>query len=924
LILALLLIAAPGAACGPQPATIRHPPNLQVGQRMLRYQHEARLFDIRSGLQLVVLPKQDTNLVQVDVRYFVGAAEDPQGKSGLAHLAEHVSFHVPIGESGGPILNKMLSTVALDYNAYTSWDATHFTAVGMRASLPALLAIEAARMRSRCATMDDTTFAREREVVRNELRSRSSQRAAAMALLLRAFYGPGHAYERPVGGTDVELAGMTRADVCTFLDSYYAPDRAVLAVSGNVEVKTVVNLVGQLFGTMSKRASTPRAPIAAARPGNTVHRHDLGVEEATALIAFPAAPFASYEAMGQRLLRTLFDERLFELVEKHDFLSDASIGITGGVRAPMLLVTLSMRDPARLDEAVKLFFRDVAAFQREDLEPDRLIALRERRRAELLFSVEPFRHEAPVFTDYLQYADHDKFIIDEIERIQEIRPDGLKLQAGQLFSRKDAHVLHIQPSAAARAVEKRADLRFTAEPHDAREWDMPRDNAEADKPLPLPPRQEPPEVRRVVLNNGLRVLLVPSLEYPVVDIRLVFPIGSLHEPHDRPGLAHLAMVLLAPNRPRVRSMRDYLAVHQMLAIRRMGGDIDRYGDERTTTFRMTGLAIYLDGLLWNLYWLIGTGIYQDENLERLQKHIARLQDRQTTAAAAARRYSLALVQALFGADHPYARPGVDVRSLKRVDVDDLERFRDRHYRVGSATLIVAGQFDVNVAEAEIRRLFGDSERAGAPPLPVIPAAATRSQTEYLAVFDEDSIQTDIVIGFDTEPGLDTHDAARLVLGELVEERMSSLRHALGAAYNVSVRQSAKQGPGIFLIQSSVDRERSGESLRALLAALDEVRTGHLTAAFVRARRRLLFQMLADMRHSERVADQLEREAAYGLPERHAEKLVERVARSSVGELRRVIARELAPEHQVVLVRGQRASVKAAFQAAGIVRYRVIE
>ncbi len=923
LALALLAVAT-GAACGPQPATIRHHPNLQDWERVLRYQHDARIYKTKSGLQLVVLPSADTNLVRVDVRYFVGAAEDPQGKSGLAHMAEHASFHLQIGETGGPTLNKLLSTDALYYNAYTIWDETHFTAVGMSESLPALLAIEAARMRARCEAVDDATFAREREVVRNEVRSRSSQRATAMELLLRAFYGPGHAYARLVGGTDIEVAGMTRADVCTFLASYYAPDRAILTVSGNVEARAVANLVGQLFGAIDKRASEPRRAIAVVRPGNTVSRHDLDVEEATALIAFPAASFASYEAIGQGLLRTLFEERLFELVERHGFLTDASIGITGGVRAPMLLVTLSVRDPARLEQAVKLFFRDVAAFQREYLEPDRIVALRERRRAELLFSVEPFLREAPIFTDYLQYADHGAFITYELERIQEIRPEGLKLQAGQLFSASAAHVLHIRPSPGARAVEKRAELRFTAEPHDVREWEVPVNEAEADEPLPMPPRQNPPEMRKLELDNGMRVLLAPSLEYPVVDIRLVFPAGSLHEPHDRPGLARLAMTLLTPNLPRIRYRRDVSSLHQMLAIQRMGGDIDRYGDERTTTFRMTGLAMYLDGLLWNLYWLIETGLYPDEKLERMQRYMTRAQARQTATDAAAKRYSQALMQTLFGADHPYARPGIDARNVARVDVDDLERFRDRYYRLGSATLIVTGRFHVDVAEAEIRRLFGDGKRAAPPPLPDIPAAAARSRTEYLAVVDQDSIQTDIVIAFDTEAGLDTHDAARPVLGELVEERLSSLRNSLGVTYGVSVTQSAKEGPGMFLIHSSVDRERSGESLRALLAALDEVRTGSITAAFVRARRRVLFQMLADTLHSERVADEFERAAAQRLPALHAEKLAARVAGLRVDELRRVLARELAPEHQVVLVRGQRASVEAAFQAAGIARYRVLD
>jgi predicted Zn-dependent peptidase len=329
-------------------------------------------------------------------------------------------------------------------------------------------------MRSRCATVDEATFAREREVVRNEIRSRASQQTAALELLLRAFYGSGHAYERTVGGNDVELADMTLAEVCTFLTSFYAPDRVILTVSGNVDVNSVVNLVGQLFGTISKRASAPRTPIMDVRQGNAVQRHDLDVEEATALIAFPAAPFASYEAIGQGLLRTLFVARLSELVEKHDYLTDASIGITGGVRAPMLLVVLLVRDPDRLEQAVKLFFRDVAAFQREELEPDRIVALRERRRADLLFSVEPFLREAPIFTDYLQYADHVTFINHELERIQEIQPEGLKVQAEQLFSSSRARVLHLRPSAAARALEKRAELRFTPEPHDERGWEAPR------------------------------------------------------------------------------------------------------------------------------------------------------------------------------------------------------------------------------------------------------------------------------------------------------------------------------------------------------------------------------------------------------------------------------------------------------------------
>lgn len=921
LVVLLSVAAAWMIACTPGPAVVRHMPNLAPGQRVMNYRHDAQVFTTRSGLQLIVLPNANTNLVKVDMRYGVGAAEDPAGKSGLAHLLEHLTFQIRTGEDGkGPTLDKLLSKAALYYNAYTIWDETHYTTVADSSMVSALLAIESARMDSPCTHFDEALFAREREVVRNEIRSRSSPVAQGTEILLHEIYGAGHAYERSIGGSDTEIASITSADVCRFFAGHYAPDRAILAVSGNVDVDKVADLVGRLFGGMAKRAQLPRTAIQQPSLRGTTSRHELAVSEGTAVIAFQAMPFAEDLAIAQRLLISVFEDRLFELTMKHDFITEASIGTTGGVRAPLAVVVLSTRDPARLDKAVKLFFDDVAAFRRQTLDEDALSIMRTQRRAALLFAVEPFLREAEMFTDYQQYASHDQFIIRELENLDTITSKHLVAHAAKLFDRSASHILYVTPNPAAQPVETRATVRFSSQEHDLHDWRVDVDITEAERALSVRPRQVKTQILDFVLKNGLRVLLAPELEYPVVDIRLVLPVGHAHEPAQKPGLARLAMQLLMPNRPRIESFRELVGAQEMLSVFKMGAEIDRYMDDRTTTFRVTGLAPYLDGLLWQLHYLMQYGIYRDEPLERLKKRSAR----QRNGDEISERATQAMIEALFGAGHPYARPGLDKRSMDRISVRDLARFRKANYHLDGATLIVTGRFDAILAEKEIQRLFAWGNSAGRPPMPPIPVVAPRGQEQYLAVFDETSVQTNILIAFDTEAGFVEHHAARMVLLQMVRDTMSGVRERLGAAYGVSVDQTNREGAGMLYVGAAVDRERAGEALGAMQAALTELRTGDIAAAFVRARRTVLRQVMADALHSSSVANELELIVTYGLSNSYYEKLAAQLAGLRQGDLRPLIARELSPRHQVLLAHGRRASVEAMFQSAGIRGYRVIE
>ncbi|GAB4567316.1 MAG: hypothetical protein Tsb0020_19740 [Haliangiales bacterium] len=884
-----------------------------------------RVFQATNGLDILVLPNDNTNLVKVDMRYRVGAAEDPAGKAGLAHLAEHVSFQAQLTANGGPTLASYLGDRAIYYNAYTIWDETHYTSIGLKDDLSALLAVEARRMSADCGAIDPDLIARERDVVQSEIHSRDGLGSRAYNLLRADVYGTKHAYSRSIGGTADEVAGISVDDVCEFLASHYAPERAILVVSGDVEVERVVQVLGKYFGSISKTASSGRRPVEATHLTGSESRHAFDVKEATAIIAFVAAPFWTSEAMYQRMLMEVIRDRLGELRGEHDYITEVSVGIGGGVRAPLFLVALSVDKPERLRGVVDLFFQDVSEFYDEKLETEDFVVLREGGRTALVRAAEPFMRHAAMFADYAQYADHDRFILGDLEYYQRAQLAGLITQAKRLLRRDASHTTYLYPASDGEVSETRATLALAPKDYEIRDWRKQVDPELAETSPAVPERMSFSRMRSFMLDNGLEVVLVPSLKYPLVDIRVMFRAGSLHAPADKPRLAQLAMNLLQANQAQVNSRRDVAMIEQIKVIFQMGGRMSRYMDEQTTTFRITGMSAYAGGLLWWLHWVLENGVYKPDSLADLRKARAKARAREDDSDAREyKRRVRILLAMLYGAHHPYARLNWASDNIANISEDDLKRFRERHYRMQGATMIVTGRFDVDVMESEIRRLFSWGEPGAAPPLPKVPPAAARSGAQHLALYADDSSQAGVLVAFDTQPGVAVHDAARIVLREMVEEKLSALREQLGATYGVSVSQSLRVGPGLLLISVLLANERAGESFAALRAALDEVRGGADRATFVRARRRALRQIVADSFHSQSVADELETIATYKLPDDYYSQLAQRIADLRPADIERLAARELAPAHQLMLLYGQPAVVDALYQEAGISDVQVID
>jgi zinc protease len=205
---------------------------------------------------VVVVPNHRVPIVSHMVWYKVGAADEVPGKSGLAHMLEHLMFKgtptVPPGE-----FSKIVARNGGRDNAFTSSDYTGYFQNVAADRLELVMRMEADRMVN--LTLDDDNFRTERAVVQEERRSRvANNPGARLAEQMEAMLFLNSPYHRPVIGWDSEIAALTREDALAFYRRWYAPNNAVLVVAGDVDVATVRPLAEKYYGGLARADTPPR------------------------------------------------------------------------------------------------------------------------------------------------------------------------------------------------------------------------------------------------------------------------------------------------------------------------------------------------------------------------------------------------------------------------------------------------------------------------------------------------------------------------------------------------------------------------------------------------------------------------------------------------------------------------------------------
>ena len=885
------------------------------------FKHSERRGRLESnGLRFVLMPDASTQLVEVDVRYEVGSKEDPPGKAGLAHLVEHMMFQLKPDGAATPALMQSIGDLTTFFNAYTNWDTTHYMNTARAENLDALLKIEAMRLYYGCQTITNEEFLREREVVRNEIRQRGGTAEGQIPqLVMSSVYPKGHAYERMIGGDDANLTTITLEDACKFIRDYYTPERATLIVAGGFEIDPTIELIQKWFSKLEKRPSGKRVDVAQFQvtPGRT--QFDLDVERASVHIAWalPPANTPEGEAAQYGLFQTFF--RTARKAQEYDFGYSVSPTILGGQLAPVFAVSIELKGMDKLGEALE-FVNNAAKQAYRGFDEGTYEQIEEQqnlRKADFIQGMEALQARTTQIGDLVQFArdfefdSQDLYFFHELDKISKY--DGARIASAikKYVTPDKAKVIVIKPNKEGLKGDRRnTKVTFQVKSHDKVVPDV--DPREAKRPIKVSGELKAlVGATRVTLGNGMNVVMLPIHSMPLVSARLIF---------NNAGEA------LAPQNPWLASTAaDFLSLPlDAEAFARTGVNVGCSAGGDSTVCGTSGINIYLDVMLKGLERLVTAGTYNQESIERWQKKVR--ESLKTKSSQQQNEYQRQWLTALYGPDHPYTKTGVAVPdAVGKIGRDTLDDFRRTHYSAGNATLVIVGDFDPKQAESLARSTFGGWSK-GKIDKPVDATPFKRTGPAFIGVAGKEEPQLTVSIGYPAPAGVDGQQGARQVLAEMLNIRMADVRFKHGSTYGLYAARQTKKGPTAYEMGGTVDAERAGESIKAMRDGVDELRKGgeQFDIDFVRARRTILSNLLGESTVTGELAGRLGFMASHNLQPTYFNTLLQQVAAVSPAQVRALIAKELDPANEVVVVLGDKAHLDKAFREAGISDVKIVE
>ncbi|WP_246800699.1 M16 family metallopeptidase [Mesorhizobium amorphae] len=398
-------------------------------------------FLLNNGMEVVVVPDHRAPIVTHMVWYKAGSADEPIGKSGIAHFFEHLMFKATANHAAGE-LNRAVAEIGGSHNAFTFYDFTAFYQRVAPSALEQMMGFEADRMRNLSLTDDDIKT--ERDVILEERRSSiDNNPQAVLEGEVDATLWQNHPYRIPIIGWMQEMEQLNRADAIAFYNKYYNPNNAVLVVAGDVEPETVKALAEKTYGKL------PRGPelLPRVRPVEPEQNTKRTVTRSDARVSLPSFStrwvVPSYrtaehgEAEALDLLAEILGggtrSRLYQqLVVKQGIATEASASFQGDMLDDtQFTVHGSPRGGASLADLKAAADAEVARIAKDGVTSEELDKAKDRYVRTLIFAQDEQDYLADMYGSTLATGGTVKDVEEWPDRIRKVTPDQIKAVAAR-------------------------------------------------------------------------------------------------------------------------------------------------------------------------------------------------------------------------------------------------------------------------------------------------------------------------------------------------------------------------------------------------------------------------------------------------------------------------------------------------------------
>lgn len=837
------LIALSAATALSAPAFAQEAKPAPLSDLVSKVQIPYESFKLDNGLTVLVHTDRKAPVVAVSVWYGVGSKNEPKGKTGFAHLFEHLMFNgtenVP-----GDFFTPLQQVGATDVNGTTWFDRTNYFETVPTAALDMVLMMESDRMGHLLGAVTQQVLDNQRAVVQNEKRQGDNNPYGMVEYeQLENLYPTGHPYHHSTIGSMADLDSASLDDVKGWFNDHYGPNNSVLVLAGDIDAATAKAKVAKWFGDIKpgpavKPVSAP-VPTLPAPLAKTI-KDQVATTRIYRMWAIPGLDNADYlplELAGS-VLGGLASSRLDDaLVRQQKVAVSVSADAEVFAQAAQFVVKADVtpgQDPAKVAAALDA---EIAKFIKEGPTADELQRAATTETANQIRGLERtggFNGKAPTLAEGLLYNGDAAHYRTELERIAAMKPADVQGAMAKWLTRP-AFSLTVEPGERTEGGEGRGGYytdnatgmrpAFYADPATPMKGAPVASAGAADRSkLPAVGELAPldfPAIQRATLKNGVPVFFAKRSEVPTVSVRVSFDAGYAADPKSALGTQSLLLSLMDEGTEKLDS--SALARER----ERLGANITLSATSDLTSFQVDALSPNLAPSLGLLADVVRRPALSPTELERVRTQqltaiSAEMKDPQALAARV-------LVPTLYGS-HPYAFPSSglgDADVVKKLTRDDLRAFQTRWFRPDTAKIFVVGDTTLDAVVKMLDDSFGNwPANRMARPVKDFSAAIPTQKARVILVDRPGSPQSYIMAGkvIDTK-GTDDNVAlgtANDILGGNFLGRINmNLREAKGWTYGAYNGVTEPLDRVRFQVIAPVQTDRTGDSLVEIKREIDE-------------------------------------------------------------------------------------------------------
>ncbi len=761
-------------------------------------------FVLKNGLTVLVHEDHKAPIVAVNTWYHVGSKNEKLGKTGFAHLFEHLMFSGS-DDFNHTYINAMERVGATNLNGTTNNDRTNYFENVPTSMLDYALFAESDRMGHLLGVLDQKKLDLQRGVVQNEKRQGENQPyGVTEQLIVENTYPVGHPYSWTVIGSMKDLDAASLNDVQEWFKTYYGPNNVTVVVAGDVTPETAREKVEKYYGEIPAGPPIAKQEVWVAKRSGT-HRGWVQdrVPQARLYRIWNVPEFGSPEQaqldLAAQVLGKGKTSRLYKrLVYKDQTATSATASNDANEIGGQFDFTLTANPGADLDKVEKSADQELQNFLKSGPTAAELQLAKTQilgSYARIVERIGGFGGKSDVLARCQTYTGNPDCYKQYLNWVKSATPASVKKAANEWLSDGD-YVLEVHPYPGTFKTDAKLDRSKEPEPG---------------SPMSL----KLPALQKAALSNGLKIVLAERHTAPVVNFTLLVDSGYSADPAGATGTASFEQRMLEEGTPTRDSLQIGEELESLSANFTASANLD-WALVNLNTLKSTmdqSLDIYAD--------LVLHPAFPQKEFERLQKErIAGIQREKVTPQSMALRVVPGL---LYGKDHPYAVPftgtGTEA-SVEKMTREDLAKFHETWFRPNNATLLVVGDTTLAEIKPKLEKLLA-SWKPGDVPKRNLPQVA-EPEKDVVYLIDRPGSGQSVIFGAQLAPPQNDPDAIALQLansifgGKFSSRINMNLREDKHWSYGVRAVLPAARGQRPYISISAVQTDKTKESMVELV------------------------------------------------------------------------------------------------------------